>query len=133
MSEPYLCNSSRRMSVDDYAEDLPRDEQHVLVVEVEGTSVMDSSPPVRFLLPQLLPRLQAYSPRHSSHPSTSLSLLGISWMLWMSSAHLLPLMHLSRLLRQHWPSGWPASRSLWHKIRIFFFRYKATLVSHQLP
>ena len=31
---------------DDYAEDLPRDEQPVLVVEVEGTSVPDSSPPV---------------------------------------------------------------------------------------
>ena len=32
--------------VDDYAEDLPRDEQPVPVVEVEGTSVPDSSPPV---------------------------------------------------------------------------------------
>ena len=31
---------------DDYAEDLPRDEQLVLVVEVERTSVPDSSPPV---------------------------------------------------------------------------------------
>ena len=31
---------------DDYAEDLPRDEQPVPVVEVEGTSVPDSSPPV---------------------------------------------------------------------------------------
>ena len=30
----------------DYDEDLPRDEQHVPVVEVEGTSVTDSSPPV---------------------------------------------------------------------------------------
>ena len=29
---------------DDYAEDLPRDEQPVIVVEVEGTSVPDSSP-----------------------------------------------------------------------------------------
>ena len=33
-------------AVDDYAEDLPRGEQVVLVVEVEGTSVLDSSPPV---------------------------------------------------------------------------------------
>ena len=32
--------------MDDYAEDLPRDEQPVPVVEVEGTSVPDSSPPV---------------------------------------------------------------------------------------
>ena len=32
--------------VDDYAEDLPRGEQHVQVVEVERTSVLDSSPPV---------------------------------------------------------------------------------------
>ena len=32
--------------MDDYAEDLPRDEQPVLVVEVERTSVLDSSPPV---------------------------------------------------------------------------------------
>ena len=31
---------------DDYAEDLPRDEQPVPVVEVEGTSVPDSSPPI---------------------------------------------------------------------------------------
>ena len=32
--------------VDDYAEDLPRDEQPIPMVEVEGTSVSDSSPPV---------------------------------------------------------------------------------------
>ena len=32
--------------VDDYGEDLPRDEQPVLVVEVERTSIPDSSPPV---------------------------------------------------------------------------------------
>ena len=32
--------------MDDYAEDLPRDEQPVPVVEVERTSVLDSSPPV---------------------------------------------------------------------------------------
>ena len=32
--------------VDDYAEDLPRGEQLVQVVEVERTSVSDSSPPV---------------------------------------------------------------------------------------
>ena len=32
--------------VDDYVEDLPRDEQPVPVVEVERTSVPDSSPPV---------------------------------------------------------------------------------------
>ena len=32
--------------MDDYAEDLPRDEQLVLVVEVERTSVPNSSPPV---------------------------------------------------------------------------------------
>ena len=87
--------------VDDYAEDMPRDEQPIPVVEVEETSVPDSSPQVRLLLPQLLLRLQAHPPRHSSHPSTSLSLLGISWLLWMSSAHFLPLLHLSRLLRQH--------------------------------
>ena len=31
---------------DDYTEDLPRDEQPVLMVEVEGTSIPDSSPPV---------------------------------------------------------------------------------------
>ena len=31
---------------DDYTEDLPRDEQPVPVVEVKGTSVPDSSPPV---------------------------------------------------------------------------------------
>ena len=31
---------------DDYAKDLPKDEQPVPVVEVEGTSVPDSSPPV---------------------------------------------------------------------------------------
>ena len=32
--------------MDDYAEDMPRDDQPVPVVEVEGTSVPDSSPPV---------------------------------------------------------------------------------------
>ena len=32
--------------LDDYAEDLPRGEQPVLMVEVERTSVLDSSPPV---------------------------------------------------------------------------------------
>ena len=32
--------------VDDYAEDLPRGEQPILVVEVERTSILDSSPPV---------------------------------------------------------------------------------------
>ena len=32
--------------MDDYAEDLPRDEQPVPVVKVEGTSVPDSTPPV---------------------------------------------------------------------------------------
>ena len=32
--------------MDDYAEDLPRDEQLVPVVEVERTSVPDSSPPI---------------------------------------------------------------------------------------
>ena len=32
--------------MDDYAEDLPRDEQPVPVVEVVGTLVLDSSPPV---------------------------------------------------------------------------------------
>ena len=31
---------------DDYAEDLPRNEQPVPMVEVEGTSVPESSPPV---------------------------------------------------------------------------------------
>ena len=118
--------------VDDYAEDLPRDEQPV-PVEVEGTSVSDSSPSVLPPTAQLLLRLQACPPRHNSHLSTSLSLLGISWLLWMQSAHFLPLLHLSWLLRQHWPSGWPASRSLSHRIRLFFFRYRATLVSLQLP
>ena len=53
----------REEVVDDYAEDLPRGEQPV--------SVTDASPPVRLLLPQLLLRLQARPPCHSSHQSTS--------------------------------------------------------------
>ena len=86
----------------------------------------------RLLLSQLLLRLQAHPPHHNSHSSTSLSLIRIYWLVWMSSPHLLPLLHLSRLLRHHWPSGWPAPRSLSHRTRLFFFRYRATLVSHQL-
>ena len=80
--------------MDDYAEDLPRGEQPVPVVEVERTSVLDSSPLVPPPTAPALLRLQARPPRHNSHLSTSLSLIGISWLLWMLSAHLLLLLHL---------------------------------------
>ena len=89
----FLLNQQEDV-VDDYAEDLPRCEQPVSMVEVERTSVPDSShsvPPSSSLAP---PETAGPSPRHISHPSTSLSLLGISWLLWMLSAHLLPLLHL---------------------------------------
>ena len=48
--------------VDDYAEDLPRHEQLVLVVEVEGTSVLDSSSPV--------PPPTAVAPPETAGPSS---------------------------------------------------------------
>ena len=72
--------------MDDFAEDLPRGDQSV--------SVPDSSAQFFLSFPQLLLRLQAHPPRHSSHLSTSLSLLGISWLSWMLSAHLVLLLHL---------------------------------------
>ena len=50
--------------MDDYAEDLPRDEQPVPVVEVEGTSVPDSSPPVP-------PPISPSSPETAGLSSTS--------------------------------------------------------------
>ena len=49
--------------MDDYAEDLPRDEQPVPVVEVEGTSVPDSSPPV--------PPPTAPTPPETASPSST--------------------------------------------------------------
>ena len=49
--------------MDDYAEDLPRDEQPVPVVEVEGTSVSDSSPPV--------PPPTAPTPPETASPSST--------------------------------------------------------------
>ena len=49
--------------VDDYAEDLPRGEQPVVVVEVERTSVPDSSPPV--------PPPTAPVPLETAGPSTA--------------------------------------------------------------
>ena len=49
--------------MDDYAEDLPRDEQLVPVVEVEGTSVPDSSPPV--------PPPTALAPPETADPSST--------------------------------------------------------------
>ena len=49
--------------MDDYAEDLPRDEQPVLVLEVEGTSIPDSSPPV--------PPPTAPAPPETVGPSTT--------------------------------------------------------------
>ena len=118
--------------VNDYAEDLPR--MSSLSQWWRWREPQLRIHPLRFrlLLPQLLLRLHARPPHHSNHPSTSLSLIGIYWLLWMPSVHLLPLQHLSRLLRQHWPSGWPEPRSLSHRIRLFFFRFRATLVSHQL-
>ena len=48
---------------DDYAEDLPRDEQPVPVVEVEGTSVPDSSP--------LVPPPTAPAPPETAGPSSA--------------------------------------------------------------
>ena len=48
---------------DDYAEDLPRDEQPVPMVEVEGTSVPDSSP--------LVPPPTAPAPPETSSPSST--------------------------------------------------------------
>ena len=80
--------------MDDYVEDLPRGEQPVPVVEVERTSVLDSFPPVPPPNAQLLLRLQARLPRHKIHLSITLSLLGISWLLWILFAHLLLLLHL---------------------------------------
>ena len=51
--------------VDDYAEDPPRDEQPVPVVEVERTSVLDSSPPVP---PSTAPApLKTAGPSSTSH------------------------------------------------------------------
>ena len=53
--------------MDDYAQDLPRDEQPVLVVELEGTSVRDSSPPVP--LPTALAPSETVGPSSTSqHP-----------------------------------------------------------------
>ena len=49
--------------VDDYVEDLPRDEQPVPVVEVEGTLVPDSSPPV--------PPPTAPAPPETASPSST--------------------------------------------------------------
>ena len=120
--------------VDDYAEDLPRVEQPVKVVEVEveGTSVPDSSPPVLSPTAPAPPEIAGPSSM-SQQPSVHIPVTSKDfWLLWMLSAHLLPLLHLSRLLRQHWLSGWPVPRLLLHRIRLFFFRYRATLVSHQL-
>ena len=45
MSRSFLFRQQEDVE-DDYAEDLPRDEQPVPVMEVMGTSVPDSSPPV---------------------------------------------------------------------------------------
>ena len=58
--------------VDDYVEDLPRDEQPVPVVEVEGTSVPDSSPPI---LPPTAPTpLEIVGPSSTSQqPSEHIS------------------------------------------------------------
>ena len=49
--------------MDDYAEDLPRDEQLIPVVEVEGTSVPDSSP--------LVPPPTAPAPPETTGPSST--------------------------------------------------------------
>ena len=49
--------------VDDYAKDLPKDEQPVLVVEVEGTSVPDSSP--------LVPPPNTLAPPETVGPSST--------------------------------------------------------------
>ena len=49
--------------MDDYAEDLPRGEQPVPVVEVERTSVLDSSPPV--------PLSTAPAPLETAGPSST--------------------------------------------------------------
>ena len=63
--------------VDDYAEDLP------------GVGSLFQIYLLQFhlLLPQLLLRLLAHPPHHRSHQSTSLVLLGISWLFWMRSQH----------------------------------------------
>ena len=55
--------------MDDYAEDLPRGEQDVTVVEVERTSVPDLSPPV-------LPPTTPAPPKTTGPSSTSQEPLG---------------------------------------------------------
>ena len=50
--------------MDDYAEDMPRDETLVPVVEVKGTSVPDSSPPVP--LPTASAALETAGPSSTS-------------------------------------------------------------------
>ena len=67
--------------MDDYAEDMPRDEQPVSVVEVEGTSVPDSSPPVpppTALAPPKTAGSSSTSQQPSEHiPITSRDLLAV--------------------------------------------------------
>ena len=67
--------------MDDYAEDMPRDEQPVSVVEVEETSVPDSSPPVpppTALAPPKTAGLSSTSQQPSEHiPVTSRDLLAV--------------------------------------------------------
>ena len=85
----FILLQQQEEAADDIAEDLPRGEQPVPKVEVERTSVLDSSPPVPPPTAQLLQRLLAHPSHHSSHQSISLSVVGSYLLLWMMSAHLL--------------------------------------------
>ena len=67
--------------MDDYAKDLPRDEQPVPMVEVERTSIPDSSPPVlppTTPAPPETPGPSSMSQQPSEHiPVTSRDLLAV--------------------------------------------------------
>ena len=80
--------------LDDYVEDLPRGEQPVSVVEVERTSVSELSLPVPPHIAPAPPETASPSSSSQNQMSTSLSLLGSSWLLWMLFVHLLLLLYL---------------------------------------
>ena len=92
---------------DEVAEDPQRGEDLVpeAEVEVERSSVPDSSPPSPPLLHQPLLTLPALHTQRSSLRSLFMSVRGSLLLLWMLSARLLP--HKCR-----WTSGWPEPRPL---------------------
>ena len=97
---------------DDFAEDLPRGEQPVLVVEVERTSVPDSSPSVPPPAAPAAPETagqSSTSPQPAEHiPVTSRDLSAVLDVIRALATTTTSL----ATTRHHWLSGWPESRSL---------------------